>query len=69
MSTSLTRNLREIPSEFRKDLTMYTRHQAAALYHASPSWVDRATKQGLIKSTRIGGKVLYSARNLAALAA
>jgi len=40
-------------------LGVLTRFQVAELFHVSVRTIDNWTKQGILKSTKLGGKVLY----------
>jgi hypothetical protein len=56
------------PDDLRDSLVYFTKDEVAAMFRGTTAWVDRMTRSGSLRAARVGGKVLYSARTLAALA-
>jgi hypothetical protein len=55
-----------VPPDVVRAVTMFTRAEAAKLLRCSVTNIDRRTKSGELKPTRVGGRVFYSLASITA---
>ena len=48
----------------KKEPKLYTRQETADLLHVTLPTLSRLTKDGMIKSKRLGGRILYDAESI-----